>query len=134
MVERLWDCLGFAFNQACHYFRARTPSPLAVLRTTARATWESQALCSPEYLAIMTGCSPGTCHFSGVLAVGRMTHLNFSPRLIGVVLRRYVPEVSGRSVRRGSAESFSSASFFAYGPPTFCRSRAASYPKRSYCK
>src|SRR5437899_11072962 len=132
MVERLWDCLGFEFNQACYYLRASTPSPLAVLRTTARAKWESQALCSPEYLAIMTGCSPGMCHFSGALAVGRMTHLIVSPRLIGVVLRRYVQEVSGRSVRRRSAESFSSASSFV--PPTFCRSRAASYPKRSYGK
>jgi len=34
-----------------------------------------------------------------------MTHLNFSPRLIGVVLRQY-QKVSGRSVRRSSAESF----------------------------
>jgi hypothetical protein len=122
------------FAQACHYLRASTPSPLAVLRTTARATWESRLSVLLNSLEIMTGCSPGARHFSGQWR-GRMTHLNFSPRLIGVVLRQSLPQkFLADQFDVAGAESFSSASSFVSGPPTFCRSQAASYPKRSYCK
>jgi hypothetical protein len=62
-----------------------------------------------------------------------MTHFNFSPRLIGVVLRQYQKFLADQFDVAG-ADSFSSASSFVSGPPTFCRSQAASYPKRSYCK
>jgi hypothetical protein len=64
-----------------------------------------------------------------------MTHLNFSPRLIGVALRQYSSQkFLADQFDVAGAEFFSSASFFVSGPPKFCRSQAASHPKQSYGK